>query len=161
MRSLSIDASPTEKQKYRQTLFSQMTSRVLETSREVKPGAELSKSATIQPLQVAQPARESSSSWAKKEQLLAKRMSKRKKYIKAQLSPEIQAFSAQTKKVVPKTNSRLYLVFLPAVLHLILSFDFGAFRKYLAICPVWYRALIAGFDEVCNRMENDFNMKYH
>ena len=46
-------------------------------------------------------------------------------------------------------------------MYVILSYDFGAFRKYLAICPAWYRALIASFDEVCNKLENDFNMKYY
>ena len=75
------------------------------------------------------------------------------------MSAPIQAFVAQA-PVVQK-SSKLHLDFPPAVVYLILSFDFGSFRKYLAICPAWYRALIAGFDEVCNKLENDFNMKYH
>ena len=115
-------------------------------------------------MQPSKPAEE----WVNKDEIYTTKMSKRRKMLNKQRPSFAHVEQAGRRPPlgraplsVVKHHRGLFTDIPGLPLYTILTYDFSAFRKYLAVCPCWYRALISAFDELCNRIENDFTMKYH
>ena len=88
-------------------------------------------------------------------------MGKQKSSFIAVSDPSTRPPTGRNPSLIVKHQRGLFTDLPSLPLYTILTYDFCAFRKYLAVCPCWYRALISAFDELCNRIEHDFTMKYH